>query len=242
MSGVDVTELNTDLVALGYATSSELDPSSNFFGNATAVALEHLQSALGLAENGTLSFGQAVFAPTAIRVTSVLATLGAAAQLNQPIVVATSTTRQVNIALDATQQSEVVVGDKVTITLPNNQPTAGVIDSVGSVATMPPAGSSNGTPTISVLVKPIDAAATGTWDQAPVSVTITASSDSNALAVPVDALLAQQNGKYAVEVVSARAGRHLVKVSLGLFDDVAGLVQVTRTSLTAGERVVVPNL
>jgi len=33
-----------------------------------------------------------------------------------------------------------------------------------------------------------------------------------------------------------------VTVSLGLFDDAAGLVQVTGTSLVAGERVVVPNL
>ena len=34
---------------------------------------------------------------------------------------------------------------------------------------------------------------------------------------------------------------HLVGVTLGLFDDDAGLVQVTGTGLAAGQRVVVPS-
>jgi hypothetical protein len=242
VSGADVKQLNADLVALGFATSSELDPTSNYFSAETAVALQGLQSALGVTESGALSFGQAVFAPTAVRVSSVSAILGAAAQPNQPVVVATSTTRQVSIALDASLQSAVAVGDKVTINLPNNQSTTGVISSVGSVATTPASGSSNGSPTIAVLVNPTNAAATGTWDQAQVSVTITASRATNALVVTVDALLAQSNGKYAVEVAGAHARHHLVTVSLGLFDDAAGLVQVTKTILVAGERVVVPNL
>ena len=44
------------------------------------------------------------------------------------------------IALDAAQQSEVKVGDQVTITLPNNQTTPGVVSSVGTVATAPSVG------------------------------------------------------------------------------------------------------
>jgi hypothetical protein len=242
MSGADVAELNADLVTLRYATSSELDPSSNYFSAETAVALEGLQTALGVAENGTLSLGQAVFAPTAARVTSVSATLGAAAQPNQPVLGATSTTRQVSIALDASQQSEVAVGDKVTITLPNNQTTAGVISSVGSVATTPASGSSNTSPTITVLVNPTDAAATGTWDQAPVNVTITTGTVINVLVVPVDALLAQSSVGYVVEVVGVNGVHHLVPVTLGLSDDADGLVQVSGTELEAGQRVVVPKL
>ena len=107
------------------------------------MGVEKLQAALGVTENGTLGLGQAVFEPTAVRVTSVSATLGAPAQPGQPVLSATSTTRQVSIALDAAQQSEVAVGDKVTITLPNNQTTPGVISSVGTVATAPASGSSD---------------------------------------------------------------------------------------------------
>ena len=62
----------------------------------------------------SLALGQAVFVPSAARITTVTATLGAPAQPGQPVLTATSTTREVTIALDAAQQSEVKVGDKVT--------------------------------------------------------------------------------------------------------------------------------
>jgi hypothetical protein len=239
VTGSDVAELNADLVTLGYATSAEIPSGTDDFTYWSKQGVEKLQAALGVTENGTLSLGQAVFEPAAVRVTSVSATLGTSAQPGQPVLSATSTTRQVSIALDADQQSEVAVGDKVTITLPNNQTTPGVISSVGTVAT---AGQNGGSSTITVLVKPTDSAATGDWDQAPVNVTITTGSVSNALIVPVDALLAQSNGGYAVEVVGTDAIHHLVDVSLGLFDDANGYVQVTGSGLTAGQQIVVPAL
>jgi hypothetical protein len=174
---------------------------------------------------------------------------------------ATSTTRQVQVALSASQQTGMAVGDKVSITLPNNRTTPGVISSVATVATCPSSSGSGGsgsssaapgtdtcssgssgstTPTITVDVAPSDPAATGTWDQAPVQVGITTASVPNALVVPVTALLARSGGSYAVEVVRAGARNHLVPVSLGLFDDAEGLVQVTASGLAAGQEVVVP--
>jgi hypothetical protein len=245
MSGSDVQELNADLVSLGYATSSELSPTSDTFGAATTAALEKLEATLGVAQNGTLTLGQAVFLPTAVRVTTTSATLGATVQAGQSIMGGTTTTRQVTIALDAAQQSEMKVGDKVTITLPNNQTTPGVISSVGTVATTPASsgsGSATTSPTITVLVSPTDPTATGTWDQAPVNVTITTGSVTNVLVVPVDALLAQSGRAYALEVSGANGVRQLVPVTLGLFDDADGLVQVTGSGLAAGQRVVVPAL
>ena len=239
VTGADVAELNADLVALGYATSAEIPSGSDEFTWWTKDAVEKLQKALGVTQTGTLTLGQAVFLPSAIRVTTVSATLGAPAQAGQAVATATSTTRQVSIALNAAQQSEVAVGDKVTITLPDTKITPGVISSVGTVAT---AGQNGGSATVTVLVNPTDPTATGTWDQAPVNVTITTSTASNALVVPVDALLAQSGGTYAVEVAGADGIRRLVPVTLGLFDDADGLVQVTRTGLTAGQQVVVPNL
>ena len=69
-SGPDVAELNADLVALGYATSSQLSRTSASFGGATVTAVEKLQAALGVTQNGTLTLGQAVFEPIAMRVTT----------------------------------------------------------------------------------------------------------------------------------------------------------------------------
>ena len=73
-------------------------------------------------------------------------------------------------------------------------------------------------------------------------VTITTSTVANALVVPVDALLARAAGGYAVEVVDADGIHRLVPVTLGLFDDADGLVQVTGTGLAAGQSIVVPKL
>jgi HlyD family secretion protein len=261
-TGPDVVQLNADLVALGYATSAQLHPRSAFFGAATTTAVEKLQAALGVARNGSLALGQVVFEPTAVRVTSVSAQLGGRTQPGETVMHATSTARLVQIALAASQQTEVAVGNKVTITLPNNQTTPGVVSSVATVATCPsssgPGGSSSspaapgtdscssggsgsGTPTIHVDVTFSDPAATGTWDQAPVQVGITTASVRGALTVPVAALLAQSGGGYGVEVVGAGQRNHLVAMSLGLFDDAEGLVQVTGSGLAAGQKVVVPS-
>jgi multidrug efflux pump subunit AcrA (membrane-fusion protein) len=75
---------------------------------------------------------------------------------------------------------------------------------------------------------------------APVNVAITTASVSNALVVPVTALLSQPQGGYAVEAAGAGNARHLVAVTPGLFDDADGLVSVTGPGLAAGQRVVVP--
>jgi multidrug efflux pump subunit AcrA (membrane-fusion protein) len=147
---------------------------------------------------------------------------------------ATSTARQVTVALDAAEQSYVKAGDTVMITLPDGKATPGRVSSVGKVAT------SSGTPTVTVEVRPLHPAATGSLDQAPVKVAITTATVKNALVVPVAALLALGRGGYAVEVAGPGGRHHLVPVSLGLFDDAAGLVQVSGSGLGAGQRVVVP--
>jgi hypothetical protein len=237
VTGADVAQLNRDLVALGYASSSELDPSSDEFGWATKAAIEKLQDHLGVEQTGQLALGQVVFLPTAARVTTVSATIGG--QAGGPVLTATSVTRQVTVNLDAAQQSQVKVGDKVTITLPNGQTTPGRVTSVGKVATTP-VGGSDSTPTVEVHITPTDAAATGTLDKAPVQVAIITDTVRDALVVPVNALLALAGGGYGVEVVAADGVHRLLPVTVGLFDDTAGLVQVSGAGLAAGQRVVVP--
>jgi peptidoglycan hydrolase-like protein with peptidoglycan-binding domain len=229
-TGADVTELNADLAALGYGT----DATSDYYSWLTREAVERWQTDNGLTEDGVLHMSQIVVLPGAIRVTTVPATLGA--QAGGPVLQATATTRVIDVALDATQQADVKVGDQVTITLPDNSTTPGTVTQVGTVATAP---SNGGTATVDVKITPTDPNATGSLDQAPVQVSITTSSAPNALTVPVTALLSLANGGYAVEVVRPGGAHQLVAVTLGLFDDADGLVQVTNTTLRAGDRVVV---
>jgi hypothetical protein len=243
-SGGDVSQLNHDLVALGDASASQFS-SANWdqFSSATEAGVRKLQAALRISSrSGSLSQGSFVFEPTALRVTRVTGSLGGPA--SGPVLTATSTRHVVTIALDASAQSEVKVGDVVTITLPSGTSTAGVVSSVGAVASGSSGSGSSGsggTATIPVIVTLKDPAAAGTLDQAPVTVSITTATVPSTLVVPVGALLAQSSGGYAVEVIGTDNSRRLVQVTVGIFDDTDGLVQVTG-ALTPGEQVVVPSL
>jgi hypothetical protein len=235
--GRDVAELNANLRALGYGA-----PTGDAFTAATSAAIDAFQHARGLSATGTLLLGAVVFEPGAVRVTAVTPAAGSAVQAGAVLSI-TSTRRVVTIALDASQQSSVKVGDAVTITLPDNTTTPGRVTYVGTVATTPSSDNNGGssTPTVEVDVTPSHPAATGRIDQASVDVSITTDSVKNVLAVPVNALLALTGGGYAVEEVAADGTHHLVGVTLGLFDDAEGLVEVSGSGVAAGQRVVVPS-
>jgi peptidoglycan hydrolase-like protein with peptidoglycan-binding domain len=239
--GRDVAELNRNLRALGYGAAS-----GSAFTTGTEAAIRNFQSAHGIAQTGDLLIGSVVFEPGAVRVTSVTPTIGAPVQAGAVLAV-TSTRRVVTIALDASQQTSIKVGDPVTITLPDNSTTAGHVSFVGTVATSPSSGDQAGgggggptTPTIEVDVKPDRPAETGRLDEAPVDVSITTATVRNVLVVPVNALVALAGGGYAVEEVGHGGARHLVAATVGLFDDAEGLVQISGAGLAPGQRVVVP--
>jgi hypothetical protein len=241
ITGPDVAQLNRDLVALGYVDKADVDSTWDEFTWATRLGVERLQDQLGVAQTGGLDLGDAVFLPTAARVTALRASLGAPAI--GPVLHATSTIPTVSVALQAGMQTEVRARDRVTITLPDGSATPGRITSVGQVATTPRPDASSGpggsTPTVPVDIRLTHRKTAGGLDQAPVEVTITHRTVRDVLAVKVTALMARTGGGYAVEVADGSVHR-LVPVSPGLFDDVAGMVQVSGYALRAGEHVVVP--
>jgi len=240
-TGTDVAQLNHDLVALRYLDRSEVDSAWRQFSWATTAAVEKLQRHLGVDETGKLSRGDVVFLPTPVRVTALRADLGAPP--SGPVLQASSTARTVSVALDPDLQSKVRAGDGVTITLPDGRATPGRVTSVGKVATIPSndSGGSDSGPTVPVQIRPTDPSATGSLDQALVEVAITDRTVHDVLAVPVYALLARAGGGYSVEVVAGDGTHHLVRVRVGLFDDAAGMVQVSGAGLAVGQRMVVPS-
>src|ERR1700729_4129897 len=242
LTGADVTQLNRGLVALGYADGADISALGwDYFSWETAYGVQRMESALGVSSPpGSLPLGSVVFEPKGIRVSDVLGSLGGPAA--GPVLAATSDQHVVTIPLSTAQESEVAVGDAVTVTLPDSASTPGKIASVGTVAS----GSASDA-TVQVTVTLTRPSVAGTLDQAPVTVYIsTGSSPGPVLAVPVGALLAQSvkgngeaGGQYAVEVIGAGNTRRLVPVTVGIFDDNSGMVQVTG-ALTPGEHVVVP--
>jgi uncharacterized membrane protein YgcG len=261
--GWDVKELNRNLVGLGYADGAELDP-SGYFGSETRFALKDLKGDLGLSRTGSLEPDQAVALPGPLRISSVSAPLGTAAQPGASIAEATSTARRVEVDFDPSQAEGVKVGDRASITLPNNRTTPGVVRSIGAVAvdtgsasgsgsdsgsgSGSGSGSSSGsgggsgsnTAMVAVYITLRRLGDVGGIGEAPVQVSIITGRVKNALSVPVTALLARAGGGYAVETVDAGGQRQLVRVDLGAFDHANGLVQVSGPGVRAGQRVVVP--
>jgi len=242
-TGQDVTQLNHDLVDLGYADRADIAAAGwRYYSWETAYAVQQLEEHLGVSfPPGSLSLGQVVFKPQALRVSQVTGSLGSPA--SGPVLTATSDQQVVTIPLDVSDQSEVKAGDTVSITLPDGTTTPGVVSSIGAVATAAPAQQGQGqgsSTTIPVYVHLTDPKAAGRLDQAPVTVNITTgSSPGPVLAVPVTALVTQASGQYGVEVVGPGNTRRWVPVQVGpVFDDAHGLVQVTG-NLTPGQQVVV---
>jgi len=240
VTGADVTQLNHDLVALGDADSADIAAQGwDYFSWETLAGVSKLQSDLGIAyPTGSLPLGQVVFEPEPLRVSLVTGFLGGPA--SGPMLQATSDRHQVTIPLDASQQNEVKTGDQVTVTLPDGSTTPGVVSSIGTVAITTSGSDSGPITTIPVQVRLTDPAAAGTLDEAPVTVNVTtARSRGPVLAVPVGALLARSPAQYAVEIAGQGNTRRWVPVRVGIFDDAAGLVQVSG-ALAPGQRVVVP--
>ena len=114
ITGQDVTQLNHDLVDLGYAGRADIVALGwDYYSWETAYGVQRLEEHLGVSfPPGSLSLGQVVFEPEALRVSQVTGSLGGPA--SGPVLTATSDRHVVMIPLDASQQREVKAGDTVT--------------------------------------------------------------------------------------------------------------------------------
>ncbi len=157
----------------------------------------------------------------------------------------TSTKLIVTVELDASKQSEAVVGQPVTVELPNGDTVDGRITAVSPVAqSSSGSGSGSGSgggsgsssssgSTVPVTVTPARKISGAGLDQAAVSVNFEQQTARNVLSVPVTALLATQGGGYAVQ--EAGDPHRLIPVTPGLF--AAGYVQISGPGVYAGLEV-----
>jgi peptidoglycan hydrolase-like protein with peptidoglycan-binding domain len=241
--GADVRELDVNLIALGFDPDRQISAGDQF-GWATVAAIELWQRAHGVPETGSIPLGEVAFLPAPLLVSAESASIGGPVGAGTAVLGGTSTTPSVLVSLTPGGPAA-RPGDSVLVTLPDGTSTVpGTVTSVGRVATVsapsaaaaPGTGSSQSsgstqTPQIPVTIglgRSIDSG----LDQAPVQVTITEAEDRGVLAVPVTALLARPDGTYAVR--TAGNPSRLIRVTTGLFDDAAGLVEVTGKALAAG--------
>lgn len=233
--GADIAQLEENLLALGYGTPSTLGPNDTW-SQATTAAVKAWQRDLGVEQTGRIDLGAVVYTPGPVRIGGHLVAPGSPA--GAPALSVTGPERLVDVDLDADRQGLLAVGQAVEVELPVGAIVAATVRSIASVVDVAPADS-GGSATVAVVMVLDDPAAAAGLDQAPVDVHVVSVQAADALAVPVDALLALAEGGYAVE----RPDGTLVGVEIGAFAD--GWVQVTGTGaaggLREGDEVVVPS-
>jgi hypothetical protein len=134
VTGDDVTQLNHDLVDLGYANESDITAEDwDYYSWETNYAVQQLAEHFGVSSpSGNLALDDIVFEPEAIRVTTIIGSLGLLGF--GPVLAATSDLHQITVELSTSQESQVKAGDPVAVTMPDGSTTDGVTASVGTVA------------------------------------------------------------------------------------------------------------
>jgi hypothetical protein len=126
------------------------------------------------------------------------------------------------------------------VTLPDGSIVRGKIGRVGRVAREESSDSSDPSAqkqlVIDVTVTLRSGKGIANLDEAPVGVGLADQARRRVLSVPVNALLARRGGGYGVELADSH---RIVAVEPGLFAD--GYVELARSSLPQGTRVVVPS-
>ncbi|SHN06677.1 efflux RND transporter periplasmic adaptor subunit [Cryptosporangium aurantiacum] len=231
--GPDVAQLERNLQALGYSGFT----ADNTYTSSTASAVAEWQDDLELDATGTVELGRVVFAPAAVRIDGLRASVGDPTGPGRPVLTYTGTAKEVTVELDAADQRLAEKGATVDVTLPDRSTTSGRVAS--STTVIKPGGQQGEDPTttVEVVVALTDQKAAEEYVLASVDVTFTAAERANVLTVPVAALLALSEGGFGVEVVDGTTTRY-VPVRTGLFS--GGRVEVSGSGIREGTVVGMP--
>ena len=250
--GLDILWLKANLAALGY-DPGEID---EVFDAETVQAVAAWQSDNGEEATGEVPLGQVVFAPGPSQVSKQGVSLGVSVGIGvnlyelTPVALVTSavgsdgvifeqtTAQRITAQLDLVDQELLDIGTEVVIELPDDTEVAGVVSEFGAVPVIVAAANqSQETSYLDVVISPNEAIDSN-WTGATVEIHVTTEFAQGALVAPVSALLALQEGGYAIEVVLADGTTQLVGIGTGIFAD--GYVEVSAEGLQPGIQIVVP--
>ncbi len=152
-----------------------------------------------------------------------------------PILKTSSTRRIVSVELDPDQQSVAERGQRVEVLLPGGEEAHGKVTRIAATeGTSEEAPGAEAEPGVEVTVSIVGKTKAPALDGATVSVLFTQSVRRDVLSVPLTALLAVGNDRFAVVAID-NAGRRRIVVTPGLAAD--GYVEVEGKGLREGMRV-----
>jgi peptidoglycan hydrolase-like protein with peptidoglycan-binding domain len=241
-TGGDVRLVEENLVALGHGRGVIVD---DRYTAGTAEAVRRWQRAYGVPATGRIEPGDAVVAPGPLRVVAVRPLVGQPTAPGEVVLTGTGTAAGVQLQVQLANRAYLRPNQDVQVRLPGGRSVPGRVASIGGAAqsescnggaTAGNGGSANCPQTV-----PVEVAVqgpTGDVTEGTVSVTFPAASRRGVLSVPVEALVPDAEGGFAVVLVDG-GGRRTVPVTTGLFT--AGRVEVTGPGIVEGAQVEVPS-
>jgi peptidoglycan hydrolase-like protein with peptidoglycan-binding domain len=240
--GEDVRQLEQNLTDLGLFRG-KIDGT---FTQATADSISAWQKALGVERTGKLDRSALVFSDHDLRIAQMTTMLGTDVASGTELFRTSSTDKIVDLDLRLADQQLAAPGAEVRIALPDGTATTGSIASVGDPVERDAAGEDTvstdtaGTFVIPVSVTVADQAAVAAFPRASVTVQFASTLASDALTVPVEALVATDATSFAVQVPSDGPDDEVRKVPVTVGAFASGQVQISGQGIREGLDVVVP--
>ena len=192
-------------------------------------AIKAWQRHLELPASGELTVGSVLVLPAAVRVSALSAQVGAPA--TGELLSTTSTSKVITVLADQSEAATVDNGDHATVALSDGTTTPATVTSVGT-ALQAQDGGDPSSPKLTITLVLDQPSKLKRVDAADLQVSFAAQTHKQVLTVPISALLALQEGGYALQTPAGA----LIAVKTGIFAD--GQVEVSGTDITEGLIVV----
>lgn len=242
--GPDITQLQKNLVALGFDPASSITVGDTYTA-ATAAAVVRWQQQIGVTQSGVVGLGDVLFEPTSIVMGHEQVAVGSGVSAGSAVADAQLAALTMQFTLPSDAKSVISIGQGVDVTMPDRSTAKGTITSIGT------ATDSSGN-AITVGRGPIDqtvrgggnsgaqaAQSTAVTDGAAIKVRVRQTIGSNVLVVPANALTARTDKDFTLGVVQPDGSTRTVSVKVGVSG--GGYVQVSGDGIAPGTKVVIPS-
>jgi hypothetical protein len=186
----------------------------------------------------TLPLGSIVFGEDAVRVGARRTTSGAQIAAGSAVLGVSAADKIVTADVKLDDQTLAAKGTAVTVALPDGTAARGRVTGVGSATEKRLAGGNATAVVIPTTIGLRRQARVRRFQRAPVTVRFAGTQRRNVLSVPVEALVALDDTRFAVELPGAGGTTTRLPVRTGLF--AAGRVEISGSGVHAGLRVAVP--
>jgi hypothetical protein len=196
---------------------------------ALITAIKAWQQKLELPVDGRLTVGSVLVLPAAVRVSGLSAQVGSPA--TGDVLSTTSTSKVITVQADQGDAATIDNGDRASVALSDGTTTSAKVTSV-STTLQTPEGADPASPKLAVTLALDHPSKLKKVDSADLQVSFAAETHKQVLTVAISALLALQEGGYALQTPAGA----LIAVKTGIFAN--GRVEIRGTGVTEGLQVV----